>query len=309
MPYEILEAFTRQNISMHGRNATIEFAWHGGEPLLAGLEFFHEAIRLQNKYGQGRKILNTLQTNGTLLNEEFCKFFRDNNFLLGVSIDGSEELHNVYRDESFSRVMRGIELLKKYNVPFNTLTAVNNMNSQKPRELYSFLRELTDYMQFLPVVERVNNRVAPFSVKPRQWGIFLCEILSLWRKYDIGKKHVQLIDAAIENLRGIPCSLCVHNPVCGHSSCVEANGDVYSCDRFAFPENYLGNILDTSLESLIRLNKNFGMNKAYGLPDECLECEYVKLCFGGCPKDRFCAGINYLCEGYKLFFLSMSKIS
>lgn len=308
MSHEVLENFTRQNISMHGQNAVIEFAWHGGEPLLAGLDFFHEAINLQKKYGTGRKILNTLQTNGILLNGEFCKFFKANNFLLGVSIDGSENLHNVYREDSFAKTMRGIELLKKYGVPFNTLTAVNDVNSQKPRELYFFLRELTDYIQFLPVVEFHDDRnfVKPFSLEPEQWGKFLCEILNLWLKYDKNKKHVQLINSAIENLYNIPCSLCVHNPLCGHCGCVEANGDVYSCDRYAFSAYYLGNIADTDLKILMNLNKEFGCNKIYGLNNECFECEYVKLCFGGCPKDRI-NGKNYLCEGYKLFFSSITK--
>ena len=331
MPLEVLEEFTRQNISMHGRNAVIEFAWHGGEPLLAGVNFFREAVKLQNKYGDGRKILNTLQTNGTLLNEEFCEFFSKKNFLLGVSIDGPKNFHNAYRENSFDEVMRGIELLKKYKISFNTLTAVNNINSQRPREIYLFLRELTDYVQFLPVVEFLpseyeinvgqnfakpsgiyfsdkNKKIASFSVEPKQWGIFLREIFELWFRYDLGKKHVQLIDAALENLKGVPCSLCVHSPLCGHSGCVEANGDLYSCDRYAFPSYYLGNILDTELEKLMALNKEFGFHKIYGLSEKCFGCCYMKFCLGGCPKDRI-SGKNYLCEGYKIFFAGMDKKS
>lgn len=327
MPFEVLEALTRQNISMHGRDTVIEFAWHGGEPLLAGLDFFHEAVNLQKKYGTGRKILNTIQTNGTLLNDEFCKFFKENNFLLGISIDGPEEFHNVYRKNSFAQVSMALKLLKKYNIPFNTLTAVNNINSHDPRKLYLFLREFSDYIQFLPVVEflpseyekndgqnfatpsgiyfsRNDKHVTYFSVEPIQWGKFLCEIFDLWCKYDIGKKHVQLIDTAFENLRNIPCSLCVHNPICGHSGCIEANGDLYSCDRYAFPSYYLGNILNTNLEKLMELNKEFGFHKIYGLPDDCFNCPYMKLCLGGCPKDRLKSGKNYLCKGYKLFFHS-----
>ena len=329
MTHEVLEAFTRQNIAMHGTDSVIEFAWHGGEPLLAGLKFFREAVKLQQKYGSGRKILNTLQTNGTLLSDDLCKFFRENDFLLGVSIDGPEEVHNVYRENSFAEVMRGIDLLKKYEIPFNTLTAVNNINSQRPRELYLFLRELTDYIQFLPVVEFLpsdyeandgqnfakpsgiffsnpHKNITSFSVKPAQWGNFLCEILYLWHKYDRNKKHVQLIDSALENLNRVPCSLCVHNPLCGHSGSVEANGDVYSCDRYAFPAYYLGNILDTALEKLMALNKDFGFHKAYGLSQECLCCKYVKLCFGGFQKDRL-DGRNYLCEGYRIFFANVIK--
>ena len=327
MPYEVLETFTRQNIAMHGKNAVIEFAWHGGEPLLAGINFFREALKLQNKYGAGRKILNTLQTNAVLLNDEFCVFFKENNFLLGVSIDGPKDFHDACRENSFDGTMRGIRLLKKYKIPFNTLTAVNDINSQSPREIYFFLRELADYIQFLPVVEFLpsenefndgqnfakpsgvyfsekGKKIAPFSVKSEQWGIFLREILDLWLKYDVGKKHVQLIDAALENLKGVPCSLCVHSPLCGHSGCVEANGDLYSCDRYAFHSYYLGNILDTELEKLMALNKEFGFHKIYGLNGECFECQYMKFCIGGCPKDRI-YGKNYLCEGYKLFFAAV----
>ena len=325
MPFEVLEALTSQNIIMHGRDAVIEFAWHGGEPLLAGLDFFREAVNLQNKYGVGRKIINNLQTNGTLLNDEFCKFFKENNFLIGISIDGPKQIHNIYRENSFDKVMRGVELLIKYRIPFTTLTAVNNINSQEPEELYLFLRNISNYIQFLPVVEfiasddeakdgqnfatpsgryfsRDNKQITSFSVEPEQWGKFLCKIFDLWRKYDTEEKHIQLIDVAFENLRGMPSSLCMHNPLCGHSGCVEANGDVYSCDRYAFHSYYLGNILDTNLEMLMELNKAFGYHKLYSLPDNCFNCKYIKLCLGGCPKDRLKSGKNYLCEGYRLFF-------
>lgn len=331
MSREVLEAFTRQNIAMHGRDAVIEFAWHGGEPLLAGLEFFREAVRLQHVYAHGRKILNTLQTNGTLLTDEYCVFFRAEGFLLGVSIDGPEEMHNVYRGGSFTQAMRGVEMLRRHGIPFNTLTAVNAVNSKYPRAVYSFLRELTDYMQFLPVVEVEPamyelddgqkfarppgifrsggvNEIAPFSVEPEQWGVFLCSVLDQWRKNDMGRKHVQLIDAAMENLKRIPCSLCVHDALCGHSGCVEANGDVYSCDRYAFPRYYLGNILNTELSVLMEMNREFGMHKAYSLPDECLDCQYVRLCFGGCPKDRLSGRKNYLCEGYSIFFSEIVRM-
>lgn len=307
MSREVLEAFTRQNIEMHGRDAVISFAWHGGEPLLAGLDFFREAVSLQQKYGRDRKILNTLQTNATLLNDEFCEFFRDNGFLLGVSVDGPREIHNRYRGDSFDDVMRGIELLRRYDVPFNTLTAVNDINSQSPREVYSFLREITDYMQFLPVAEISEDSPANFSVRPKQWGRFLVEVFRLWLKYDASRKHVQIFDAACENVRGIPCSLCSHNPLCGHSGSVEANGDLYSCDRYAFPSYYLGNIMDTDMKILMDMNRDFGMNKTYGLPDECFDCLYVKLCFGGCPGHRLKGGKNYLCEGYRIFFSNFLK--
>lgn len=331
MSREVLEVLTRQNIAMHGRDAIIEFAWHGGEPLLAGIEFFREAVRLQRVYGNGRRILNTLQTNGTLLTDDYCEFFRDEGFLLGISIDGPKEMHNVHREVSFTQAMRGVEMLRRYGIPFNTLTAVNAVNSKYPLEVYSFLRELTDYIQFLPVVEVVPtiyelddgqkfarppgifrsggiNEITSFSVEPEKWGAFLCSVLDQWQKNDAGQKHVQLIDAAMENLKGIPCSLCVHDALCGHSGCVEANGDVYSCDRYVFPQYYLGNILNTKLSVLMEMNREFGMHKAYGLPDECLDCPYVKLCFGGCPKDRISGRKNYLCEGYSIFFSEIVRM-
>jgi len=337
MSLGILEAFTRQSLAMQGRDAVVEFAWHGGEPTIAGLPFYEEALRLQREYGQGRMILNTLQTNATLLTDDWCRFFKANNFLIGVSIDGPEPIHNAYRKTadgrgSFTETMRGIELLQKHGVAFNTLTTVNRLNMEKPLEVYRFLRELTDYMQFLPVVERIpaqsetkdgqlfatpsgihsdkNERsLTDFSVTPTGYGGFLCAIWDEWKKYDSDKKHIQLIDVTIGNLNGIPSSLCVHNPLCGHSGCVEANGDVYSCDRYAFPAYKLGNITEISLGDLMEQNRDFGMHKTFGLPEECLDCQYIKLCFGGCPKDRLWENKNYLCAGYKMFFDKVCRLT
>lgn len=330
MSQDILEVFTRQSLDMHGRDAVVEFAWHGGEPLIAGIPFYQEALKLQRKFGKGRIILNTLQTNATLLTDEWCRFFKANNFLIGVSIDGPEPLHNAYRKTadgqgSFTKTMRGIELLQKHGVSFNTLTTVNRKNMEQPLSVYRFLRELTDYMQFLPVVEGVPTQyetedgqlftvppgihsvktiypLTDFSVTAEGYGTFLCAIWDEWNQHDSEKKHIQLFDVTIGNLRGIPSSLCVHNPLCGHSGCVEVNGDVYACDRYAFPAYRLGNITRTSLGELMQQNRNFGMHKSYGLPEECFDCQYIKLCFGGCPKDRLWDSKNYLCTGYKMFF-------
>ncbi len=330
MSQDILETYTRQSLDMYGRDAVVEFAWHGGEPTIAGISFYEEALRLQRKYGKGRKILNTLQTNATLLNDDWCRFFKANNFLIGVSIDGPEPLHNAYRKTvggrgSFTETMRGIELLQKHRVSFNTLTTVNRINMEQPLDLYRFLRELTDFLQFLPVVEcmpaqyetedgqlfatppglysiKIKHRLTDFSVTSEGYGAFLCAIWDEWNTFDSEKKHIQLFDVTIGNLRGILSSLCVHNPLCGHSGCVEANGDVYACDRYAFPAYKLGNITRTSLGELMELNRDFGMHKTYGLPEECLDCRYIKLCFGGCPKDRLWDSKNYLCAGYKMFF-------
>ena len=330
MSPEVLEAYIRQSLEMHGRDAVVDFAWHGGEPTLAGVDFYKAALELQRKYGAGRKIQNTIQTNAACLTEDMCRFFRDHAFRVGVSIDGPEELHNAYRktragEGSFAATMAGIELLKKHSIPFDTLTTVNRMNMEKPREVYGFLRQLTDHMQFLPVVEcipaffetedgqrfasppglrafEIKHPLMAFSVSPEGYGSFLSAVFDLWKEKDAGRKHVQIIDVTLGNLRGIPSSLCVHNPLCGHSGCVEANGDVYSCDRYAFPRYRLGSIMETQLGELMEKNRPFGMHKTYGLSQDCFACPYVKLCFGGCPKDRLWGNKNYLCEGYKMFF-------
>lgn len=330
MSDEVLEAYIRQSLAMHGKAARVEFAWHGGEPTLAGIGFYQKAVRLQSLYGEGRNIVNTLQTNATLLTDDFCRFFKQHNFLLGVSIDGPEDLHNAYRKTadgkgSFAQTLNGMELLKKHGISFNTLTTVNHINQDKPREVYSFLREWTDWMQLLPVVEcrptvfeaeegqnfaappgihamPIKHPLMPFSVSSEGYGAFLCAVFDEWEAKDAGRKHVQIIDVTLGNLRGTPSSLCVHNPLCGHSGSVEANGDVYSCDRYAFPAYRLGNIRETELGELMETNRRFGMHKTYGLPEECLNCPYIRLCFGGCPKDRLWGNKNYLCEGYRAFF-------
>src|SRR6056297_1420688 len=335
MPDDVLKAYVRESLRINGKNAVVEFQWHGGEPLLAGMDFFRKAIEVEKRYGKNRKILNTLQTNATLIDEEWCRFFAKNNFLLGVSIDGPEEIHDVYRKGtdggSFKQVMAGIEQLKKNHVPFNTLTTVNAANEDRPEEVYDFLREHTDYMQFLPVVERrpdflenddgqhfatppginsplMPHAIAPFSVSPQGYGHFMTTIFDHWKKRDKGKKHIQLIEVTAGNIQGIPSSLCVHNPLCGHGASVEVDGQVYSCDHYAFDDYKMGNILETPLDEIMENNRPFGMQKTYGLSKECFECPYLKLCFGGCPKDRFLIsqvdgkGKNYLCEGYKIFF-------
>lgn len=330
MSETVMEAYIRQSLSMHGRDARVEFAWHGGEPVLAGLAFYERVVRLQQRYGRGRNIVNSMQTNATLLTDDLCRFFREHRFMIGVSVDGPEALHNVYRrtadgQGSFAQTLRGMELLKKHGVPFNTLTTVNRANQKHPREVYSFLREWTDWMQLLPVVEsvpaqyeteggqqfatppgihsvKIKHPLTPFSVTPEGYGAFLCAVFDLWREADAGRKHVQMIDVALGNLRGVPSSLCTHNPLCGHSGSVEANGDVYACDRYAFPAYRLGNLLDESLEALMESNRDFGMYKTYGLPEDCLDCPHIRLCFGGCPKDRLWENKNYLCEGYRMFF-------
>ncbi|HRW34885.1 MAG TPA: anaerobic sulfatase maturase [Thermotogota bacterium] len=335
MSDDVLEAYIIQNLHINGKNATVEFAWHGGEPLLAGLEFFQKAMAWEKQHGQGRRIINTLQTNATLIDDEWCRFFAEHDFLLGISIDGPEPLHDAYRKNatggSFDCVMNGIERLKKWNVRFNTLTAVHAANENHPEAVYNLLRKHTNDMQFLPVVERkpdfleiengqhfatppgsnsphTPHDMAPFSVSPEGYGHFMISVFERWQVLDKGKKHIQLFEVTAGNLQGIPSSLCVHNPLCGHGASVEVDGSVYACDHYAFEEYCLGNIMETPLEEIMERNRPFGMYKTYGLCKECFDCPYLKLCFGGCPKDRVrisCEDggrINYLCDGYKIFF-------
>ena len=235
MSDELLENYIRQIVEIHGQKAVIEFAWHGGEPTIAGIPFYKKALQYQNKYASGRKLLNTLQTNGTLLDDEWCSFFKDNDFRIGISIDGPENLHNIYRKDSsgngtFNRVMNGLELLQKHNVEYNTLTTVNASNAQYAREVYSFLRSISDYMQFLPVVEsvgaegnialppgidsvEVNFPMASFNVQAEDYGRFLCDVFDYWLNVDVGKKFVQIFEATIGNLTNSHAGLCVHEAV------------------------------------------------------------------------------------------------
>lgn len=351
MSEEVLERYIQQVVAIHGRQAEIEFAWHGGEPTMCGIPFFQKAMQLQQKYGQGRNILNTLQTNGTLLTDDWCRFFRQHNFRIGLSIDGPEHLHNIYRKDAhgegtFARTMHGLELLQKHGVEFNTLTTVNAMNAAHTAEVYDFLRQFSNFMQFLPVVERTlprplscregssysqggnvsippglytNGRagqLADFSVKPEAYGIFLCTVLDRWMAKDVGRKFVQVIEAAIGNITRRPAGLCVHEAVCGHCGVIEKNGDLFRCDRYVFPEYRVGNILKENLHELMQTNRQFGEYKLESLPPACLHCPVVDLCFGGCPKDRLNEQLafseetrtpvverrNYLCPGYKMFF-------
>ena len=342
MSDEVLERYIQQVVAIHGRQAEIEFAWHGGEPTLCGIPFFERAMDLQQKYGANRRILNTLQTNGTLLTDDWCRFFRDHNFRIGLSIDGPEPLHNIYRKDAhgegtFWKTMHGMELLQKHGVEFNTLTTVNAANVAHAAQVYDFLRQFSNFMQFLPVVESLSEnqtgnvglppglyttersgQLAPFSVPAEAYGKFLCTILDQWMKKDVGRKFVQVIEAAIGNLTRRPAGLCVHEAVCGHCGVIEKNGDLYRCDRYVFPEYRVGNILDAPLHEMMQTNRRFGEFKLGSLPSQCLHCDVADLCFGGCPKDRLLERLtaavtpsgpvplverrNYLCPGYKMFF-------
>ena len=330
MSDEVLELFIRQKIEAQDTNI-VSFAWQGGEPTLLGIDFFRKVVELQKKYSNGKKIENGFQTNGILLNDEWCSFLSENDFLIGLSIDGPKELHDNYRvhkggQPTFDSVMSGIQFLKKQNVEFNTLTVVNRKNSYHPLEVYEFLKEAgSRYMQFIPVVERSvkdeksefflpdygnDAKVTDWSVEPQQYGNFLCEIFDEWVQKDVGEYFVQIFDVALESWLGFQQSLCVFNETCGSALAIEHNGDLYSCDHYVNPEYKLGNIIEHPLESLVfsERQKEFGQDKKDKLPQYCRNCEVKFACNGECPKHRFIktpdgeSGLNYLCAGYKKFF-------
>ena len=330
MNEELLEEYIRQYIQGASQQ-NISFCWHGGEPLMAGLPFFEKAMELQRKYAGDKVIENTLQTNGILVNEDWCRFFKENNFLIGLSLDGPEDIHDAFRRDcggasTFARVMRAVELMKKHGVEFNILATVNARSEERGVEVYKFLTSINPYVQFLPVVEYVKMRPgkrplivspdeedavpAPWSVSAKGYGKFMCDVFDEWVKYDVGRNFVQLFDVTLGNWCGVPPSLCAFAEVCGDGLVVEHNGDVYSCDHFVYPEYRLGNIATDELATMYRSSEQqaFGRDKRDALPMECKRCNYYFLCRGECPKHRFEYAkngepyMNVLCEGYKMFF-------
>ncbi|MCC8070861.1 MAG: anaerobic sulfatase-maturation protein [Bacteroidales bacterium] len=321
-----LEEFTRQYIAS-STSGEVMFTWHGGEATMRPLDFYRKAMDLQREYGKGRLIVNCLQTNATLLNDEWCRFLKANNWLVGVSIDGPQEFHDEYRrarggKPTFMNVMRGIHLLQKHGVEWNALAVVNDYNGDHPLEFYRFFKEIgCQYLQFTPIVERqkadghlaaVDNdgAITPMSVEPRQWGRFLIEIFDEWVKQDVGKVFVQLFDATLANWVGVPPGICTLAPTCGHAAAMEWNGDVYSCDHFVFPQYRLGNIHEQTIIEMMGSERQtqFGADKRDLLPRQCRECRWLKACNGECPRNRFAitadgeTGLNYLCEGYRMYF-------
>jgi uncharacterized protein len=298
------------------------------------MDFFRKVTALQHKYAQGKKIENSLQTNGTTLTDEWCQFFRENHFLIGLSIDGPEHCHDRYRlnkagQPTFARVMHGLELLKKHGVEFNTLSVVNDYNARYPVEIYQFLKSIgSRYMQFIPIVEWIDPQAGPaelsllpgqsarhaevtdWSVDPDDYGDFLIRIFDEWVRKDVGEYYVVTFDCVLANWLRVPPPICVYAQTCGHAGAMEFNGDVYSCDHYVFPEYKLGNIRDKTLLTLMNLpfQKQFGQNKRDTLPNYCMECEFVDICTGECPKNRIIRtpdgepGLNYLCSGFKKFY-------
>ena len=330
MSERLLERFVKEYIQSQTMSEVM-FTWHGGEPLLRPLSFYQKALELQKKYAQGRVINNSLQTNGTLLTEEWCRFFKDNNWLIGVSIDGPQRLHDAYRKNrrgqpSFAEVMRGIELLNQYGVDWNAMAVVNRFNADYPLEFYHFFRSINcRFIQFTPVVERIfehqdgrhfaspmqeEGELADYSVTPEQWGHFLCTIFDEWAKHDIGEYFIQIIESTFANWMGVPSGVCSLAKTCGHAGVIELNGDVYCCDHYVFPEFKLGNIYQNSLSEMMYGDKQrkFGLMKYDSLPKQCKTCEFLFACHGECPKNRFATtadgekGLNYLCKGYYQFF-------
>jgi uncharacterized protein len=340
MPPDVLESYIRQYIEAQDV-PEIQFAWQGGEPTLLGVRFFEEVVALQKKYAGGKKIANAFQTNGTLLDDDWGRFLAENGFLVGLSVDGPRDLHNTYRVDkkgrpTFDAVMAGMEILKNYKVEFNTLTVVNRKNSRVPLEVYRFLRKHgSGFMQFIPLVERAapgplsgtdgliqlslaappkpdseKSPVTEWSVRAADYGTFLTSLFDEWVRFDIGKTFVQQFDVALGIWAGHGSSLCVFSETCGKALAMEHNGDLYSCDHYVYPEFRLGNLRESSLDTLINapFQKKFGTDKRDMLPEYCKKCDVRFACNGECPKHRFIKtpdgewGLNYLCPAYKTFF-------
>ena len=327
MSDELTERFIREYIEAQTMDEIL-FTWHGGEPLMRPIAYYKKVIALQREYGRGRHIENCIQTNGTLINEDWCRLFRENHWLVGLSVDGPKEFHDEYRRTrqgrpTFAKVMRAIEMLNRYGVEWNAMAVVNDFNADYPLEFYRFFKSIgCHYIQFTPIVERrVDGRLASvledrteevteMSVTAEQWGDFLCAVFDEWVRADVGEYFVQIFDSTLANWVGQQPGVCTLAKTCGHAGVMEWNGDVYQCDHFVFPEYRLGNIRERSLTEMMYSEKQlrFGADKRDGLPGQCRECEYLFACNGECPKNRFVKtesgerGLNYLCRGYRKFF-------
>lgn len=343
----VLEDFIRQYIDMQTTDSVL-FTWHGGEPMLRGLDFYKRVVKLQRQYANGHHIDNALQTNGTLLNEEWCRFLHDEQWLVGISIDGPEELHDAYRhtregNPTWQKVMHGIRLLRQFDVEWNAMATVNRATAERPQAFYRFFRDelRCRYLQFTPVVERLRNGskntsgslecidnserstfmkpnlaavgdeglLTPWSVTPQLWGNFICTVFDEWVRRDVGHVFVQLFDATLAGWMGVEPGVCTMADRCGHAAVIEADGSVYSCDHFVFPDYKLGNVSDGLMNLLYsQQQQQFGRAKRELLPRQCRQCKWLFACHGECPRLRFIhtadgeKGLNYLCEGYRRYF-------
>lgn len=339
MSNEVLEAYVRNTIASTPRGQAVSFTWQGGEPTLLGLDFYRKAVALQQLHGEGRQIENSFQTNGTLIDDEWAAFLAENRFLVGLSLDGPREIHNRFRRyrsgaPTFDLVMAALGRLQRHGVEYNVLACVDRNSSQHPLEVYRFLKQAgVKFMQFTPVVERLPGprdkargldfsgpgataganeevQLAPFSVRPGDWGRYLSAVFAEWAQHDVGAVFVMNFEWTLAAMVGAPGVVCVHQPTCGRAVVAEHDGTVYSCDHFVYPEYRLGNLVDTSLAAMIDSTQQqaFGRSKAETLPNQCRKCPFLNVCWGGCPKHRFAraadgeAGLNYLCEGYADYF-------
>lgn len=333
MPDDVLESYIRQYIEAQD-TPEIQFAWQGGEPTVLGVSYFENVVRLQEKYANGKSIANAFQTNGTLLDDAWGEFLHRNNFLVGLSIDGPQKIHDNYRVDkqgkpTFHKVKRGLDILKRHHVEFNTLTCVNRKNATRAREVYTFLRdEGSGHMQFIPIVERrgedcgsqdlelvlpdspMDAKVTAWSVRPDDFGQFMCTIFDEWVRNDVGQVFVQTFEVALMAWMGLEPNLCIFQKECGLGLALEHTGDLYSCDHYVYPEHQLGNIMEKTIADMVASDQQtqFGKNKAATLPQYCLDCDVRFICNGDCPKHRFTntpdgdPGLSYLCTGYKQLF-------
>lgn len=339
MSMEMLEKVVKEYIAANDVE-DVTFNWHGGEPLVLGLDFYRKAMELQQKYADGKKIHNTLQTNGTLITQEWADFFKANDFLLGISIDGPQDIHDKFRKDkgglpTFDKVMRGLSFLRRTGVEFNTMSTINKVSEGRGLEVYQFLKHQgSRYMQFMPVVEHVRYpvgadgrlmkkarpyivdptedgaQIAPWSIPSVAFGKFMCDIFDWWVRNDVGLYYVNLFDATLANYCGVQPGTCVYSDTCGNNSVIEHNGDLYPCDHFVYSKYLLGNINDRSIKEMMESSAQirFGINKRNGLPAKCIRCRHFHVCHGECPKHRFNktesgqTGLNALCEGYYMFY-------
>lgn len=341
MSDQTLENFIKNYIEVQDANE-IPFVWQGGEPTLLGLNFYKRAVELQEKYANGKTITNSLQTNGTLLTDEWFPFLFENNFLVGLSIDGPEEIHDRYRVDrggrpTFHKVLNALHKLQEYNIQYNVLTCVTDESSNHALEIYHFLKnEGVEYIQFIPIVERVANeqakqlglrhatptsmmqediQLAPWTVNPEKYGDFLITIFDEWVRNDVGFVNVMNFESSLVSWMGLPATVCIFSETCGRAAIIEHNGDVYSCDHYMYPDYKLGNIQTQTFEEMINSVQQyeFGQAKKTTLPNYCQNCEVKFACNGECPKHRFLTtpdgekGLNYLCEGYKKYFHHIHK--
>ena len=343
MSDKVLSAFIANYITSQP-TPVVEFVWQGGEPTLLGIDFFKRVIEIQKPFVGTKTITNALQSNGTLLNDEWCSFLKRNNFMVGISLDGPKEIHDRYRRDrsgkgSFDQVLAGLRLLQKHKIAYNVLVSVARETARQPLEIYRFFRnEGVEFIQFAPIVERVADlrskqhglrlakpasldkieeqiEVTPWSLLPEEWGGFLIAVYEEWVRHDVGKVFVMNFEWALNAWIGNPSPVCVHAEQCGRSLVIEHNGDVYACDHCVYPEYRLGNVMKDSLTKMAEQShqSGFGVTKETALPRWCRECKVLKACQGGCPKHRFTMtyynepGLHYLCEGYKKFFLHIRK--